>query len=626
MPSAASLKLARLLLFVAKGSGTEIAADKSLADALGTDGSGPISHYYDHASILQYMHGQHRGIIILFVIPEAVGAINDHNAAIRTTLEKLGEVITITQGDALEFPDFGSVILCVLGTDNPTAWVTANLADIKSIPDLPLICCDARSAAYMAIGVDGLEAGGVTDINARANIKGTILGAGFHETPGLAVGANVIAAAGTSFSTLDMSDADLTELWLAYESVANNTDVVLGMVRRIQPDGTVGIDVDAAEVPATMAFYGPAYSFNALNTLGQDLLYLLGSVLIYSATIGSILTIAGDIGAVETKLFGNLRTRFSVTVPLAAFIAGNTGGLGTEMPNNTSFFDLIAGAGIPSFPVAAVPGDGENYAAVLRQVYDDLATVDGLIDDIVNDIGVFPTASYATLAAYVEDVRTRLIAIVADTGAIVWGDITGIVNDIGVFPTASYATLAAYVEDIRTRLINILTESESHPTLAEIQAGDMATILADIAEGKLRSFRRTYRFATTVEGVTDAAEVSLAAPAVVTVTFPTGATLLEAKVVASIKVNSQAEFLHNIGLTLQKNVAVGGWIDIIDMTATPNLTLAGVDRVSDALTIVESLAITTGQTVQFRWQVDSDNAGHVHYTQVFVLSVEYDFQ
>ncbi len=626
MPSAASLKLARLLLFVAKGTGTEIATDKSIVDAMGTDGSDPITHDYNHESILTYMHGQHRGVIILFVIPEAVGAINAHNVAIRTSLERLGEVITITQGDALEFPDFGSVVLCVLGTDNPTAWVTANLADIKSIPDLPIICCDARSAAYMAIGVDGGDAGAVTDINARANIKGTMLGVGFHDTAGLAVGVNAIAAAGTSFSTLDMSDADLTELWFAYESVNANTDVVLGMVRRVQPDGSIGIDVDAAEVPATMAFYGPAFSFNALNTLGQDALYLLGSVLIYSATIGSILTIAGDIGAVETKLFGNLKTRFSNAVPLAAFIAGNTGGLGTEMPNNTSWFDLIAGTGIPTFPVAAAPGDGESYAAVLRQVYNDLVTADGLIDAIIADIGVFPTANYATLAAYVEDIRTRLIAIVADTGAISWGDITGLVNDMGVFPTANYATLAAYVEDIRSRLIAILTESASHPTLAEIQAGDMATILADIAEAKLTAFRRTYAFVSTSQSVSSAAETSLTAPATVTVTFPTGATLLQAKVVASIKANNQTAAEHNIGLTLQKNVAAAGWVDVRDFTANPPLTLPEVDATADALTLVEALVITTGQTVQFRWQVDSDNAGEVHYVQTFVLSVEYDFQ
>ena len=59
-----------------------------------------------------------------------------------------------------------------------------------------------------------------------------------------------------------------------------------------------------------------------------------------------------------------------------------------------------------------------------------LNTIAGYLDteiqSIIDDIGVFPTVNYATLAAYVEDVRTRLIAIVADTGTIVWGDVTTI--------------------------------------------------------------------------------------------------------------------------------------------------------------------------------------------------------
>lgn len=343
-----------------------------------------------------------------------------------------------------------------------------------------------------------------------------------------------------------------------------------------------------------------------------------------------------------------------------------------------------------------------------------LATLINDVAGIIADIGVFPTANYADLAAFVEAARTRLIDIEADTGTITWADITGLVNDMGVFPTANYATLAAYVEDVRARLIVILADvtgldgaamrgtdgsalvadgwdaalatildnftpaligylgeldfdlqgyldsidtlidgiiadlgvfpTANYATFAAfvedvrtrllaivadtgaIAWGDITTIAADVAEGKLRAFRRTYAFASTSESVANAAEVSLAAPAVVTVTFPAGATLLEAKVVAAIKANNQTAAEHNIGVTLQKNVAGGGWLDIRDFTANPPLTLPDVDATADGLTLVEALAITTGQTVQFRWQVDSDNAGEVHYTQTFVLSVEYDFQ
>jgi len=335
----------KLSTFIADGdgdmaTGTPLASNKSAVDAIGADGSDTLSHDFSEAGIMQYMHGMHNEAVILFVIPEAVGSINAHNAAILTELQKAGEVITITQADALIYPDFESITICVLGTDNGTGWNTANLAHIKVIPNLPLLSCDATTAAYFEIGTDGGDANAKTTITAITNIKATILGAGFHDVTGLAVGANTVSSS-TTYNTLDMSDADLTETWYAYESVNANTDVVLGEVRRIQPDGSLGVDETGVEVPATMAFYGPAYSFDDLNTLGKSVFRLLCEKLIFSATIGSTLTIAGDIGDVSTKLFGNISTKFSNAAPLAAFLAGNTGGLGSEMPNGVSVYDVF---------------------------------------------------------------------------------------------------------------------------------------------------------------------------------------------------------------------------------------------------------------------------------------------
>ncbi len=155
---------------------------------------------------------------------------------------------------------------------------------------------------------------------------------------------------------------------------------------------------------------------------------------------------------------------------------------------------------------------------------------------------------------------------------------------------------------------------------------NLPSISSNLVEAQLRAFRRTYGFATTNEQVANAAEVNLGAPAVVTVTFPAGATRLEAKVFAVLKANNQTAAEHNIGVTLQRNVAAGGWVDMRDLTANPALTLPEVDATADSVTLVEVFTITTGQTVQFRFQVDSDNAAAVNYTQTFVLSVEYDFQ
>ncbi len=556
-------RIAFLQQFIGKGTGTVLAANMSTIDAIGTDGVTRTSGDFGEVGILQYMMGMHSTAHILFVIPEAVGAINIENAAILATLQRLGEVTTITQGDALEFPDFEAVTLCVLGTDNPTAWVLANLADLNTVPNLPIICCDARTAAELGIGVDGGDAAAVTAITGRANIKGTMLGVGIHGIAGLAVGANALAAGATTFCTLDMSDADLAVLWFAYESVNANTDVTLGIVKRVQPDGTIGTDVDGADVPATMAFYGPAYSFNDLNTLGQNVLYILGSIMIHGATIGQILSITGNIGNLSTRIFGAMIGLFNAATPLVAFVAGNTGGLGSELPDDASLYDLIAGPlGVPTYPAAAVPGDGINIARVIRIIY---------------DMMVNGTYGLSALETLIDEVETLL-------------------------KDGTYGLSALEVK------IDLLQ--------------------ADLTEGKLRAFKKIYTYAGTVESVANAAEVSLAAPATVSPAFPAGATLTRAVVVASIHAANIAENAHLIGLTLQRNIAAGGWVDVTGFAFPGDpqpMSLPAVIGATDAYTAVGEITFTTGQSIQFRWQVDSTNAGEVHYSQGFVLSVEYDF-
>ncbi|KKN59085.1 hypothetical protein LCGC14_0545650 [marine sediment metagenome] len=325
---------------IKKGTGTEIASNKSLVDAFGVNGTSILTHDHTDGSLMGRLNSAHIEIVILFVIPEAVGSINAHNTAIRTILETQGEVITITQADALTYPDFGSATICVLGTNNGTAWTTANLAHLKTVPSLSILCCDATSAAYMQIGTDGGNAASKTVLNAIGNIEGSILGAGLHDVTGLAVGANTIAAAGTTFSTLDMSDADITEIWYGYESVNANTDVLVGCITKAQPDGSIGIDADGLEVSKTICFYGPAYSCNDLNTLGQAVLKLMIIKIIHATTVGLAVELSGSIGDVETKLFGNMSNRHSNAVPLAAFISGNSGGTGTELPNSKSLYDV----------------------------------------------------------------------------------------------------------------------------------------------------------------------------------------------------------------------------------------------------------------------------------------------
>jgi len=332
-------RLEQLQEVVNKGSGTAVDGNKSIVDLIGTSGSS-ILDYFTEYSVMGMFERQHSESYILFIIPEAVGSINTHNTAIQTQLAKLGEVLTITQADALTYPDFESITMAVTGTNNGTGWTVGNLANLKTMPGIPVLCCDATAAAYFEIGTDGGAAGAKTDINGVANIEGSLLGIGYHGLTGIDAGANTIASS-TTFDTLDMSDADLTETWLAYESVNANTDVTIGFVNRIQVDGTIGIDEAAAEVTKTYAFYGPAYSANDLNALGAGIIVMIGAILIHSKTIGISVAISGDIGNLQQKLFGNMFGQHSASSPLSAFISGNSGGLGTEMPNNVSLYDVL---------------------------------------------------------------------------------------------------------------------------------------------------------------------------------------------------------------------------------------------------------------------------------------------
>jgi len=276
---------------------------KQLITGLALDGSAPLSYDYTKATVPGWLHGFHMIRRILFVIPEAIDSITVHNTAIKDELDKLGLVITITQADALTYPDYESITLTVLGSPLAgSAWNTANLAHIKSVFGLPVICVDAAAAVYLKMGTDGGDALTKTVLNAVANIEGSILGAGIDDTVGLAAGANPVADAGVTFSTLDMSNANITKIWYAYESVNAHTDVILGEIRKTMPDGTSGKDLDGADVPGTLAFYGCAYSMNGLNTLGKATFHLLVEKLLHSSTAGLAVILSGEVGNIAATL------------------------------------------------------------------------------------------------------------------------------------------------------------------------------------------------------------------------------------------------------------------------------------------------------------------------------------
>ena len=325
---------------VTNGSGTHVATNKSLIDVLGFTGADWVSHEFAETNLAGWLYGQHSIACILFAIPEAVGSINAHNSAIRTRIQKIGHTITVTQAD-LATVDFEGLTCVVLGTDNGTAWTTSNLANLKSHP-IPVLCCDSTTAAYMEIGTDGGDAASKTVANAISTIEGSILGVGDGNYTGLAAGANTVADSGVTFNTLDMSDADLSEDWYAYETTNNNTDVLIGEVKRIRRDGNIGTDEDGEPVAKTIAFYGCAYSFNGLNTLGQDVLSLLVHRIVHEQKVGKQLILAGTVSALENRLLGNMKTSFNAASPFVEYIAG-TDSVGTKLPTGVSIYDVFGG-------------------------------------------------------------------------------------------------------------------------------------------------------------------------------------------------------------------------------------------------------------------------------------------
>ena len=282
--------------FIVEHGDVKTAVD-SLVAGVGLDGSVPSSYDYSKGRLSGWLHGFHMIRRILFVIPEAVGSITAHNTAILAELDKLGLVQTITQADALTYPDYESITLIVLGSPLAgTAWTTSNLAHVKSIYGLPVVCVDGIAAAYLQMGGDGGNAATKTVLNAVANVEGSILGMGIDDTVGLAAGANTVADSGVTFATLDMSDADITEIWYGWETAEANTDVLLSEIRKTMPDGTVGVDADGDEVPGTLAFYGCAYSMGGLNALGAAVFHLLVEKLLHSSTAGQTTILSGNIG------------------------------------------------------------------------------------------------------------------------------------------------------------------------------------------------------------------------------------------------------------------------------------------------------------------------------------------
>jgi hypothetical protein len=162
---------------------------------------------------------------------------------------------------------------------------------------------------------------------------------------------------------------------------------------------------------------------------------------------------------------------------------------------------------------------------------------------------------------------------------------------------------------------------------ATVNAVGVVATAIKAATDKIASFQHEIEWSSTPvsEQVASAAATNLTAGSI-TPTFPTGATPVRALLVASIHAANQAANAHHISLKVQGQKASGGYTDKIDLTAQTTLGLVNLDGASDSWVgsvDVTSLVDASAAQYDFRFVVDSDNAGAVNYTTVFLLVLVY---
>lgn len=463
---------------------------KSLQDILHKDSNYAFDNTTDALeSISDELNQTHLGAMILFIIPEAVAAINADNVVLQTQLAILGSVKTITQADALTYPAFSMYALAVCGTSTSVAWTTSNLADLKTIVGLPIMCVDKVAAAFFEIGTDGGDASSKTIIRAISEIEGTLIGMdeSHHQVvSGLDTGNNIVSASAT-YHTLNMANANITEHVFCTEAVdpdggSANTDVVMGTIPQILPDGTIGTDEDGADVPATLCFMGFCYDASVLNTLGKAAFYLMCHRMMQAHILGVIETPTAVVVDLRNRIFGNMKGNFSPPVPLVEWIVGQNS-VGSKLPAGVSLADQIgnpSGGTLTSLATrfgdlarsldlligARWDSSGDigtdlaqllTYCDILDDATNGLANIKSLIDSLTTALSTHDTDIknlLATIAGYID---TEIVAIKSDTEAIIADteDIQSILGtpanfkaDLSTLETRLSAIRAGYLDQL----------------------------------------------------------------------------------------------------------------------------------------------------------------------------------
>ncbi len=424
-------------------------------DGIGVDGTTDYANQFDQQTIAGLLFGLHQTVNILFVIPEAVASINTSNAAILTELQKHGHVDTIVQGDALTYPDFAQYNMIVCGSNIGTAWTDSNLVHVKEFPE-SVLCFDDVAAAKFLIGSTGGDAAAKTVLVAVTQIEANDLGIGHGPDTGLAAGNNTISAS-TIYNTLDMSAASITETFFGTENTADNTDVLLGCVFKRLGDGTRGLDSAGEEVKGTRWFYGPGFSAVDLTTLGLAVIGLITHMAIQASTeVG--FEVSGDIGDLETKIFGNQASGFNNGNPWVEYLSGRNSE-GTKNPIGKSLYDILGAAYV----------DGGGGVGT---------------DSVLSDLGLIHTQVLAT-AVGKKQVATATIDL--HQAAASYDLLTGTTQDFMMEGFSFKMPNIDVSDDCNITAVTIQTDDVTPQVLFDATAGAIANLTA---EGELTWYGR----------------------------------------------------------------------------------------------------------------------------------------
>ncbi|MBA7465054.1 hypothetical protein ES707_00215 [subsurface metagenome] len=585
-----------------------VANDSLLAKLLST-GDPANASLFDNTrhslkALADEIYEEHTHARILFITPEAVDSISTDNTAIKTELEKLCTVDHIVQTDALDFPNFTIYSLCVLGSNSSTGWATDNLADIKTVPGLPILCFDKIAAAYLEMGTDGDDAADKTTIDVSAKIEASVLGMGsyYKGVTGLVKGVSTISTSAT-YHTLDMSDEDLTEIVYATATVdvdvgnggAPNTDVVLGFLPGVLEDASIGLDEEGEELPATLAFFGAGYEANKLTTLGRAVIYLTGHILIHAQRKPA--EVAGTIANLRRLLVGDMGSQFGNTNPIVEFLVGqNTAG--TKLPAGVSLYDVLdmmrgliyvgtvtAVGDATHFTVGSLAGKGANFFKPTAGAPYDIVVLEA---DGAAPLGqVRPVVAYTTGSGQLEHTAWT-------TNGIEEGDVVALVHPFLASLGDKATTAHTGAVDTATELMGYIKQLVT----------EQKRVLCPM------DFWSGYLEEVSLDGDTPA---TISLPAVTVEDLPTNATIVRAIVMFKfgMKENTHAETANKLdGATsaltsqvIQIDKGTGTWIDAInfvdDQFGVAAATREGGDVVVGNINVASE--VDANETYELRW-------------------------